>query len=55
MKVIRLFLLIFPIAYGKQEIFKHEMEKGPLDIKVLQEGFLFHFRVCVCVFVPDRP
>ncbi|KAF3829977.1 hypothetical protein GH733_001402, partial [Mirounga leonina] len=24
-------------AYGKQEIFKHEMEKGPLDIKVLQE------------------
>lgn len=43
MKVIRLSLLVFPIADGKQEIFKHEMEKSPLGIKVLQEGFLFCF------------
>lgn len=35
----RLFLLIFPVAYGKQEIFKHEMEKGPLDIKFCRRVF----------------
>lgn len=52
-KVIMQFLLVCTITYGWNRISSDMRPKGPLGLKVLQEGFLSHFDVCVALSLID--